>query len=202
MATPTPTASAELISIRQCDWLISKAHHVWRLRPWGQVCVLPSDQNDQAGHFLFCFFFFFLSFPPDVCFLLPRTWMATIFYISQLLCLFVGFGDNGAVFLNAQVVSLSFLSFLTFPTSSSPLHPSSHLTSPPRASPVLPALHSVSLISSPLFYLPSPFLPLYLAISLTTCPFSLSPFSPSLVCRQLRDWAQKHPIHHPALHPP
>lgn len=167
---PHTTASAELISIRQCDWLIFKPHHVWRLRPRGQVCVLPSNQNYQPGHFLFCFF----SFSSDLCFLFPPTRKATISYISQLLCLFFGWGDKGAVFLNAQVV-FSPLSFLTIPSSSSPLHP----TPPPLPTSHLYSPHS--LISSPLFYLSISFLPLYLAIYLTSCPLSLSPFSPSLV---------------------
>ncbi len=113
--------------------------------------------------------FFFFSW--DICFLFPLTWMATISYISQLLCLFVGWRDNGAVFLNAQVVSLSF-SFLTFPSSSSPPRPFSHLTFPPRVSPVFPTLsRCLSHLLSPLFYLSSSFLPLYLAISLTSWPF-------------------------------
>ena len=105
--------------------------------------------------------------------------MATISYISQLLCLFVGRGDNGAVFLNAQVVSpfvfshsppLPQLSTRSL-TSRSPLP-----SPPPGVSPVLPQLHSVSLISPPIFYL---FFPLYLAISLTSCPLLSHLFSPS-----------------------
>lgn len=114
----------------------------------------------------------FLFFSWDICFLFPLTWMATISYISQLLCLFVGWRDNGAVFLNAQVVSLSF-PFLTFPSSSSPPRPFSHLTPPPPSRlTCAPHTFTVSLSSPlPLFYRSSSFLPLYLAISLTSCPF-------------------------------
>lgn len=193
VATPTPTALAELISICQYDWLISKPHHVWRLRPRGHVCVLPSDQNYQAGHFLFCFF---LS--GTFVFLFPPTWMATISYISQLLCLFVGWKDNGAVFLNAQVVSLSF-SFLTFPSSSSPLHPFPHLTShlySPHFTVSLSSPPPPRFISLPLFF------PFIWLSPLTSSPF-LSHYSLlHWFADRLRDWAQKHPIHHPTLHPP
>lgn len=183
---------------------------------WGhevRSVFLPSDQNYQPVHFLFCFFFlFFSSFSRDICFLLPLTWMATISYISQLLCLFVGCVDNGAVFLNAQVVSLSLSPFSHSP----PLpHLSTHsLTSrstspPPPPPPPRPASHLYSphltvSLSSPLPYFISlsSFLPLYLAISLTSWPFLSHLSLLHWFCRQQRDWAQKHPIHHPTLHPP
>lgn len=118
--------------------------------------------------------FFSYCFGGIFCFC-PCTWMSTISYISQRLCLCVGWRDNGAVFLNAQAVALSFpFSHPPLPhLSSSPLNPFSHLSAP-SISPVLPMRSSDALISSALFYLPCSFLPLYLAISLTLPPFSLT----------------------------
>lgn len=88
------------------------------------------------------------------------------------------------------------LLFLTFPPILSPrAPPPERLTCTPHTSQCLSHLISpilsLTLFSSPL----SSYLPHLM-------PVPLSPFSPSLVCRQLRDWAQKHPIHHPTLHPP
>lgn len=144
--------------------------------------------------------FFLIFLEAFFCFC-PCTWMSTISYISQRLCLCVGWRDNGAVFLNAQSL-FPFLShippfpplFLTSKPILSPLS-SQYLTCTPHAeqwrSHLLCAILSPSLFSSPLFgylsYL-TPFLP-HLSL--------LHRFVDSCGAR-----AQKHPIHHPALHPP
>lgn len=112
--------------------------------------------------------FFSYCFGGIFCFC-PCTWMSTISYISQRLCLCVGWRDNGAVFLNAQAVALSFpFSHPPFLTSKPILSPlsSQYLTCTPHAeqwrSHLLCAILSPLLFSSPLFgylsYL-TPFLP-------------------------------------------
>lgn len=185
VATAMLRALAQLISIHQRDWTISKLRHVWRLRPRGQICVLHSARNYRSGHFLSPVVFI----PPsscEACFLFALTWVTTISYISQLLC-----------FLCCKTTMVQCFEWLSSLCSSSPSP-----VPPPRAS----HLHCycpprVSLIFSPQCYLPSSFLPLYLH-HLAPQATLLSPFSPSVVCRQLIDWTQKHPIHHPELHPP
>lgn len=132
---------------------------------WGHEVSLQSDQNYQPGHFLSSCFFL-----GGRLFFLP-----TISHISHALCLRVSQGDGGGSGgVNAQEVSL--LSRFTFADSSSPLNPFSHLSSPSN-SPLLPARNGAALISSPLFYLPSSSLPLYLPISLTLPPPLLSHLS-------------------------
>lgn len=168
----------------------------------GQVRVLPSDQNYQPAHFLLCFsFLFFFSFSRDICFPPPPTLMATISYISQLLCLFVGRGDNGAVFLNAQVVSpfvfshsppLPHLSTRSL-TSRSPLPSPRRLTCTP------PASQCLSHLSSPILS----FLPPLSGYLPHLMPPSLSPF---LSFAGFADsWETEHKsilFITPALHPP
>lgn len=107
-------------------------------------------------------------------FLLHRCEWATI-SVSQLLCLFVGWKDNDAVFLNAQVVSLP------FPFSHSP--PLPHLStlsltshSPQLLTCTLYSSQCLSLISFPTILSLPFFTPLSGFISLTSCPLSLSPF--------------------------
>lgn len=116
-----------------------------------------------------------------------RAWMSMIPCISQLICL------SAAVFSSAQVVP--FLSHI--PLSLFPQTPFLFVTSP-----ISRTLFLSSSLSTFIFCFLSFFSFFYQAIYLTLPLFSSSPFSSSLVCGQLRDRAQKHPIHHPALHPP
>lgn len=183
------TALAELISITHYDWLIFKPHHVWRLRPWGQVCFFS-----RPLFFLFFWRHFFVFVHAHECQRFPTLANVFVSVLAEETMVQCSWMHKQSLFPFLSHIPPSPPLFLTSKPILSPLS-SQYLTCTPHAeqwrSHLLCAILSPSLFSSPLFGYLSYLTPFLHHLSL------LHWFVDSCGAR-----AQKHPIHHPALHPP